>query len=261
MSKSPGQLRLIWAGLACVILTIASVTPVGANFVPVAANIEGSDEPGGLRFCRGWQRVDSPTTTGYEYLSGVAAVADDDVWAVGISDPNPDTISDVRPLAMHWEGQSWQRVPTIPDADSLFNDVSASPSGAVWAVGWQFMSVSTARPLVARWNGQAWTEIAVPPLEHPFAVLNGVDAVGDDDIWAVGYYADQGEVGPITAHWDGLSWSWIPSASEPSAEYTQLNQVSGARADGVFTVGNAQGPRPFAAMWDGILVEPDRCPQ
>ena len=57
--------------------------------------------------------------------SGVTAVADDIVWAVGIS----ESISGIRPLSMHWDGQSWERVPTTPDADSLFNDVSASPMG------------------------------------------------------------------------------------------------------------------------------------
>ena len=65
-------------------------------------------------------------------------------------------------------------------------------------------SVTTARPLVARWDGQAWTR---SPFRRWNTLLpySGLDAIGDYDIWAVGYYSDQGEVGPITAHWDGTA--------------------------------------------------------
>ena len=65
MHKPRGQLRLIWAGIAWIVLTIAHVAPVGAHSVPVASSIEGGSDPSNsLRVCRGWERVASPTTSG-----------------------------------------------------------------------------------------------------------------------------------------------------------------------------------------------------
>ena|SRR5579863_10418639 len=52
----------------------------------------------------------------------------------------------------------------------------------------------------------AWT---VTPTPNPGAqnVFDGVAAISQSDVWAVGYTDNQ----PLTAHWDGTSWSAVPN--------------------------------------------------
>jgi hypothetical protein len=57
--------------------------------------------------------------------------------------------------------------------------------------------------------------------------LSGIAAIAADDIWAVGSFADaNNKEQTLTEHWDGTSWSIIPS---PTAGF--LKAVS-ARSDG-----------------------------
>jgi len=69
-----------------------------------------------------------------------AAIADNDIWAVGVS--NPDT-SNSAPVAVHFDGTSWSVVPTptVMQPASLAG-VAAVASNDVWAVGYQTVSGS-----------------------------------------------------------------------------------------------------------------------
>src|SRR5215471_9847789 len=49
-----------------------------------------------------WSVVPSPNLQGFEVLNAGAAVATDDVWAVG-----QNTRPNFEPLFMHWDGQGW----------------------------------------------------------------------------------------------------------------------------------------------------------
>ena len=73
-------------------------------------------------------------------LSGVVAVATDDVWAVGIA---PDGAGGNNAVTEHWDGSAWSIVPapnglTDPNgkAASQLVSVAAASSNNVWAVGW-----------------------------------------------------------------------------------------------------------------------------
>lgn len=60
-----------------------------------------------------------------EVLSGVAAVASNDVWAVG---DNGQT--------QYWNGAAWSRVSApYPGLGGSFNGVAAVSASDVWAVG------------------------------------------------------------------------------------------------------------------------------
>src|SRR5437764_14521584 len=66
-----------------------------------------------------WRIVPSPGTTS---LSDVAAIAPDDVWAVG------------QGLSMHWDGMAWSTVPIPAVGYAVFLDgVTALGPDAVWA--------------------------------------------------------------------------------------------------------------------------------
>ena len=73
----------------------------------------------------------------------------------------------------------------------------------------------------------------------PSSVLTGVVALSPTDAWAVGLTQDQLRVTvrTLTLHWDGVSWSVVPSPN-PGPEYNALDGVAGLAGGDVWAVGN-----------------------
>jgi hypothetical protein len=158
----------------------------------------------------GWRIVTSPNPgSGGSWLSAVAAIAANDVWAVGGSSDGGAYPT----LTMHWNGTRWSVV-SSPNPGSKGNSLSAITAIAandVWAVG----SYSTTMPqyytLTIHWDGTRWT--LVPSLAGSQLInLAGVSAVSSNDVWAVGS-GDSGTARrvAITIHWDGINWNWVPN--------------------------------------------------
>ncbi|HEY0071950.1 MAG TPA: hypothetical protein VGE04_18470, partial [Chloroflexia bacterium] len=91
-------------------------------------------------------------------LDGIAAIAKNDVWAVGTrfgppkQDPNGYSLaSDDQTLVMHWGGTAWNYVPG-PNLFSSqhFNDIVAVSDRELWAVGTIDPSSYGSRVLVTR---------------------------------------------------------------------------------------------------------------
>ena len=106
-----------------------------------------------------WTRLPSPSGAGQiNRLNAVAAVADDDVWAVGASGAEM--------LIEHWDGRSWS-VSARPDgglANTWLNGVAARARDDAWAVGESGQGQSAPRPLMLHWTGTAWQQVALPAL-------------------------------------------------------------------------------------------------
>jgi hypothetical protein len=86
-----------------------------------------------------WSIVPSPNVgAGNNVLTGVAAHAADDVWAVGYDDDHSGTVPVRRSVWMHWDGTRWSTVasPSSSNGDTTLLGVIA-PSGTtdVWAWG------------------------------------------------------------------------------------------------------------------------------
>lgn len=84
--------------------------------------------------------------------------------------------------------------------------------------------------------------------------LYDVDAISQDDVWAVGQYADAGDYhGPLAEHWDGSAWSIVEIPYDPAISYN-LTGVSGVSSDDVWIVGEenpGSGFHPYFIHWDG----------
>jgi hypothetical protein len=71
------------------------------------------------------------------YFTGVAAVASNDVWAVGASGAGP--------MILHWDGKAWTTV-THPRAfpnTAVLQGVATSRQGSAWSVGFEIVSDSS----------------------------------------------------------------------------------------------------------------------
>jgi hypothetical protein len=197
-----------------------------------------------------WSLVSSPnsTKTTWNQLTGVAAIAPDDAWAVGY-----ENSSDYRSLILHWDGTSW----AISDDGStaaFLTSVSALGPDDVWAAG-STNYVGTG--LLMHWDGAAWTETLIPGS----IFFRAIAALAPDDIWAVGQRAVNGE-GDLTVayHFDGTSWTRSPTPNPlrlHDIDQNWLTSISAVASNDIWATGVARDhdygilDHPFTAHWDG----------
>lgn len=105
-----------------------------------------------------WQQSPSPNIGN---LRGVAIVAPNDIWAVGLGG------------ALHYNGTTWTQVDAFPNMAA----VSALATNDIWAAGYSVTGSN-----IWHWNGTAWTGSS-PTDDTP---LLGISARTPNDVWAVG---------------------------------------------------------------------------
>jgi hypothetical protein len=89
--------------------------------------------------------------------------------------------------------------------------VEAAAPNDIWAVGWK-NSGDGLRSLLLHYDGTGWTEGAgVPKVGTGDNVLTSISAVSNDDVWATGYYIDGTQYKTLTLHYNGTTWSHVPS--------------------------------------------------
>jgi hypothetical protein len=167
-----------------------------------------------------WRPVVSPNVgTHNNVLTGVTAVAANDVWAVGDFLDNNGTF---HPLIEHWNGTAWSVVPNASamSMPGVLNAVKAIATNDVWAVG----QVSTT-PLIEHWDGTTWSVVPSPTTGSPNSTLLGIAAASANKIAAVGFNIVNGTT--LIEQWDGTSWHIVPSPNPGPS----LNLLNGAAAD------------------------------
>lgn len=174
--------------------------------------------------------VPSPAINGSS-LSATAALADNDIWAVGN-------------IVEHWNGTSWSVVPTPAVKSGNFASVAGAASNDVWAVGNQSTGNGT---LIEHWNGTSWSVISGANVPNGSFLL-GVTAVASNDVWAVGNQPSSAILDPFIEHWNGTSWSVVPSPQ--IAGEVILKGVSADSANDVWAVGSAKGAG-LVEHWNG----------
>ena len=180
-----------------------------------------------------WTEVPTPDPGDHNTLSGVAAVAPHDVWAVGTADG--------RAIAEHWNGTTWSVVP-MPDPPSAVEEllaVDAVSSDDVWAVG-RRGSATTHRSLTMHWNGSAWSVVPSPSPDADGDHLFGVDAVSPARAWAFGATGAGAATdhSPLLLRWNGVGWSKVATSSEAGNDITFRTGMEVASGD-LWTMGGS----------------------
>ena len=180
-------------------------------------------------------------------LTDVAAVASDDVWAVGGAS---STIGG--PLIEHWNGTSWALEPGPSMSGGYLQGVAAVSTSDVWAVGLNFAAVN--ETVAEHWNGSTWIRVSTPDPGSEDNSLEGVAAVAANDVWAVGWFgAPSGNDQTLVLHWNGTTWSIVPSPNVGS-ETNRLFGVTAAGPTDLWAVGEyyvSGQSRTLAMRWDG----------
>jgi hypothetical protein len=224
-------------------------------------------------------------------ISGIEAIGNDDVWAVG------------NLKIHHWDGTSWHNSPfEAPPSSrfSSFDDVFALASNDVWAVGtyqdtnfhyltlaehwdgkrWSY--VKTAAPaggdselaavsgsgpddvwvvggriynsqtLAEHWDGTSWHRVHLPSNDGNNSLLLGIATVSPNDAWAVGWTQTETSEDALIEHWDGSSWSIASAPTAPGSAI--LQDVVGFSSHDLRGVGyyyGAKHPRALHEHYDG----------
>jgi hypothetical protein len=89
-------------------------------------------------------------------------------------------------LIEHWNGTSWQVVPSPSvGTSSTFGAVGAVSAKDVWAVGVTANGTQGFQTLTEQWNGSRWS-VVTSPSPGSGGDLTSVAAVTASSVWAVG---------------------------------------------------------------------------
>jgi hypothetical protein len=225
-------MRLASAGQVCVVCAIVSGLAAAS---PVAARGTA---------CRPAWRIfahsrDVPS------LSGVAALSDGSIWAVGGASGGLSGSLRSEAAVVHWDGR---RLTTtrFPWRHALLADVDAASPDDVWGVG----SIRD-HALALHWNGLRWRRVEVWPWRG--AWLSSVAVISPDNAWAAGGFRRR----PLVAHWDGRRWH-VNLLWRVAPNFADLAAITAVSADNVWASGEdgLDAPTTFGfgdleLRWDG----------
>lgn len=215
-----------------------------------------------------WKVVNSPDPAVPAYISvalrGVAAIASDNVWAVGSFQPSGGNL---KTLIEHWDGKDWSIVSSPNASASRGSELRAitaiSPSN-IWAVGGSWGEPSYGQTLVEHWDGRQWSIVRSPNITGGTAENNQLYAISvgsSTDIWTVGYYQYKGAgtSKALILHWDGNSWTNSPIPDAELESFSSLNGVVTLSDGEAWAVGEDSSDAPNQAIqvktlvlhWDG----------
>jgi len=161
-----------------------------------------------------WTAETSPVAN---TLIAVAALARDDVWAIGI-----DAVGGNPGVVIHRDASQWQVVAGAPAAD--YSDLCALGAGHI--------AIATNDQGVLLWDGAAWSTLGT--------VSTGIHAIrgtSPSDIWIT--HSDYS-----LWHWDGSTWSAAAVAG-------QVYSIAAVAPDDVWVIGNDPSFAGMIAHWDG----------
>ena len=178
-----------------------------------------------------WAVVPSPSLEVFDNLNAVAAVATDDVWAVGY-----DSLA--RSLFLHWDGQAWSIIDGPPVSSPQYAAAALAPDD-VWSAGYGQLN---------HWDGTSWSTIPSPPIAPQW-----LSAIASNDVWASGFLLHEfcekscyDYETPRVLHWDGQSWAVL----DPLGYDARLNGIAAESTTSVWGVGSDSG-HTLATHWDG----------
>jgi hypothetical protein len=214
----------------------------GTDWIPLAEHFDGSS----------WSVVPTPPVSIPTQFEGVAAVASDDVWAVGYASGHVEPFA--RTVIEHWDGTAWSVVPSPNPGvrDDSLDAVTALSKDDVLAVGTQTNTSLENSTLVEHWNGRSWKVVPSPNVPSTDDALLSVAGTSSHDVWAAGFYygAEINDTG-LFEHWNGSEWTIVDGPADVAGGYRMFS-VAPLAATIVVAVGERQDSHfALALEWNG----------
>jgi len=218
-----------------------------------------------------WTAFPAPMNPGNNTsaLQGVADISPTEAWAVGGTNANSTT--GVSQLIEHWDGTQWSLFPgpVFGSTDETYlYGLTAISANDIWAVGYSGLNFVT---FSEHYDGAAWTLVSTPNVGSGPNSLGGVVALAPDNVWAVGYSTATQKPPPgqydvptktLIEHYDGTSWSVVPSPNVgPNSQY-QSNRLLGVTAvsptdiwafGSYFAASGSENQMTLLLHWDGTV--------
>ncbi len=207
------------------------------------------------------------------YLTGVSCVSAEDCWAAGNYDLTLGSSEFIYPLFEHWNGTTWSATTTgdgYEGGDGL-TGITCVSSSDCWAVGSLNTGTgdSTDQTLAERWNGTRWSTVTSANISTSSTdQLVGVTCTSSTNCWAVGnaagYHSSPSPA--LTEHWDGSTWSIVPSDQVSTKDTDWLSSVTCIGPTDCWSVGwslgsaTAQGLVEWLARRTSIAISPGSGP-
>ena len=231
--------------VACVSMT--DCMAVGnRNYLPLAEHWDGSS----------WsiEATPAPPDADEAVLFGVACTSSTRCVAVGYFES--PSFSGSRTLAERWDGATWTVEPTQKLNDSLLTGTACVRANDCTAVGYFTNRTGRYRALAEHWDGVAWSVVPMPNPPHAEDVaMAGVSCRSATDCTAVGAGSGARRTLPIVEHWDGMTWSVVPSPNPPHAKHSGLEDSDCISGDDCWAVGWVERHGRMSSLvehWDGI---------
>ena len=191
----------------------------------------------------------------------MTASSANDVWAIG-SLMNRGT-GLVSTLFEHWDGTSWTASTVESNNEFLFG-ASADAANDAWAVG--FNGSDNIETSAMHWDGANWKSVATPNVGEGTNKLNAVLALAPNNVWAVGFSTPvappkQAATLTLIEHFDGTSWTAVPSPNVGPNSANQSNRLLGLTANSAndiwafgsyFPTDGSGHQMTLVLHWDGI---------
>jgi len=160
-------------------------------------------------------------------LESLTAVSPSDMWAAGYI--LTDGGASLFPLFEHYDGTAWTAFEAAFSDGTPFG-VSADATNDAWAVG----TIAESATFVEHYDGNTWTVIPSPNAGAGWNILFGVTALAPNNVWAAGYFTEQPNstrpTKTLIEHWDGTSWTIVPSPNVGPHSVYQSNELWGITA-------------------------------
>ena len=181
-------------------------------------------------------------------LLGVSCATPTTCFAVG-SHTNGAVRSTTSTLIERSLGAQWSAV-TSPNRQgatvSILSGVSCPGATTCFAVG-EWRAYGAARTLVERWDGTGWKLMTSPntgQATKPVTAnrLSSVSCTSVTNCFAVGYAtlnASLTSITTLTEHWDGRTWTIVPSPNRAKSAENRLESVSCATSTNCIAVGRS----------------------
>jgi hypothetical protein len=228
-------------------INVQTVAVLGVNDVWYSAGLGAGDglEEWTIYHWDG-QTLSAPPHAG-TLVGPLEALSPSEMWGVGRS-PGPGLTS-----FLHWRSGTWSEdVVPISDVQAHVRGFAGGAANAAWAVGMMGKMM--------RYDGNVWSELSAPLGGGNFNAIGGSSAT---DIWAAATlpgWRDGDDIPWHMAHFDGQSWSLIPTdlrarVDGGSSQYVSLSGVWSLSPNRAFAVGGGWSPSSprngVILRWDG----------
>lgn len=270
-----GTLTEHWNGKAWTI--VSSDSPAGSNDYLEGVGVAGQDDYWAVGFTVAppddvgtplvehstggtWTTESASSSLGWysSQRDSVSAANAKDIWAVGYGSPKQSGA--FGPIVMHLNGADWTESSPNSGNDGgsteLLNVDAVSPT-SIWAAGFTANADNTElRAIMLHSTGGAFTEADLEGTisGSSYSELDSISAVSSTDVWSVGYTSglvhNVDVIHPLVEHYDGKTWSEVPSGLPTGIE---LEAVTAVIANSVWAAGYSYTGSGGQALihWDG----------